>query len=35
MQLSRKPVIAIYEAQANPSDHQKIEGLNDSVNRTI
>ncbi|KAA1138766.1 hypothetical protein PGTUg99_035955 [Puccinia graminis f. sp. tritici] len=33
--LSRKPVIAIYEAQANPTDHQKIKGLNDSVNHAI
>jgi len=33
--LSRKPVIAIYEAKANPSDHQKINGLDDSVHGTI
>ncbi|MBW0555861.1 hypothetical protein O181_095576 [Austropuccinia psidii MF-1] len=33
--LSRKPVIAIYEAQANPSDHEKVSGLGDALNRTI
>ncbi|CAH7688072.1 PITH domain-containing protein [Phakopsora pachyrhizi] len=29
-QISRKPVIALYEAQANPSDHQKVNGLDNS-----
>ncbi|KAI9613448.1 hypothetical protein PSHT_07889 [Puccinia striiformis] len=33
--VSRKPVIAIYEAKANPADHQKINGLNDSINHAI
>lgn len=33
--VSRKPIIAVYEAQANPSDHQKISGMEDSIGRTI
>ncbi|EGG00373.1 uncharacterized protein MELLADRAFT_93329 [Melampsora larici-populina 98AG31] len=33
--LSRKPVIAIYEAQANPTDHEKISGMDTQMGRMI
>ncbi|EGG02019.1 uncharacterized protein MELLADRAFT_91584 [Melampsora larici-populina 98AG31] len=33
--LSRKPVIAIYEAQANPTDHEKISGMDTRMGRMI
>ncbi|KAG0142442.1 hypothetical protein CROQUDRAFT_662516 [Cronartium quercuum f. sp. fusiforme G11] len=33
--LSRRPVVAIYEAQANPTDHEKINGMDVQMGHTI